>query len=79
MTDMGHSGWLRTQRPLVTTSLLPKHLDSKVSLALFIYLSFLLGFKVLESRNFVSPIFVSWRKDGKGVEQWLNICFCQAS
>lgn len=68
MTDMGHSGWLRTQRPLVTTSLLPKHLASKVSLALFIYLSFLLGFKVLESRNYVLPIFVSlaqrWERSG---------------
>ena len=74
MTDMGHSGWLRTQRPLVTTSLLPKHLDSKVSLALLIYLSFLLGFKVLESRNYVSPIFVSlaqrWER-GETVVEYL--------
>lgn len=74
MTDMGHSGWLRTQRPLVTTSLLPKHLDSKVSLALLIYLSFLLGFKVLESRNYVSPIFASlaqrWER-GETVAEYL--------
>lgn len=75
MTDMGHSGWLRTQRPLVTTSLLSKHLDSKVSLALLIYLSFLLGFKVLESRNYVSLIFVSlaqrWERGGTVVEYLL--------
>lgn len=78
MTDMGHSGWLRTQRPLVTTSLLPKHLDSKVSLALMIYLSFLLGFQGPWKQETMSHLSLyPWHKDGKGVKQLLNICFAK--